>query len=29
MARKDSEHQKMSMSVLFRGKAIFTPLNTG
>ena len=29
MARKDSEHQKMSMSVLFRGKAIFKPLNTG
>ena len=29
MARKDSEHQKKSMSVLFRGKAIFKPLNTG
>ena len=29
MARKDSEHQKLSMSVLFRGKAIFKPLNTG
>ena len=29
MARKDSEHQKMSMSVLFRGRAIFKPLNTG
>ena len=29
MARKDSEHQKMSMSVMFRGKAIFKPLNTG
>ena len=29
MAIKDSEHQKMSMSVLFRGKAIFKPLNTG
>ena len=29
MARKDSEHQKKSMSMLFRGKAIFKPLNTG
>ena len=29
MARKDSEHQKQSMSLLFRGKAIFKPLNTG
>ena len=29
MARKDSENQKKSMSVLFRGKAIFKPLNTG
>ena len=29
MARKDSEHQKTSMSMLFRGKAIFKPLNTG
>ncbi|MBR6029496.1 MAG: MBL fold metallo-hydrolase [Clostridia bacterium] len=29
MARKDSEHQKQSMSALFRGKAIFKPLNTG
>ncbi|MBQ6036305.1 MAG: MBL fold metallo-hydrolase, partial [Lachnospiraceae bacterium] len=29
MARKDSEHQKRSMSRLFRGKAIFKPLNTG
>ena len=29
MARKDSEHQKMSMSVLFRDRAIFKPLNTG
>ena len=29
MARKDSEHQKKSMSLLFRGKAIFKPLNTG
>ena len=29
MAKKDSEHQKSSMSRLFRGKAIFKPLNTG
>ena len=29
MARKDSEHQKISMSALFRGRAIFKPLNTG
>jgi glyoxylase-like metal-dependent hydrolase (beta-lactamase superfamily II) len=29
MARKDSEHQKKSMSALFKGKAIFKPLNTG
>ena len=29
MARKDSEHQKRSMSLLFRGKSIFKPLNTG
>lgn len=29
MARKDSEQQKKSMSLLFRGKAIFKPLNTG
>lgn len=29
MARKDSDHQKLSMSVLFRGRAIFKPLNTG
>ena len=29
MARKDSEQQKRSMSLLFRGKAIFKPLNTG
>lgn len=29
MARKDSENQKKSMSTLFRGKAIFKPLNTG
>ncbi len=29
MARKDSDHQKKSMSALFRGKAIFKPLSTG
>lgn len=29
MARKDSDQQKKSMSLLFRGKAIFKPLNTG
>ncbi len=29
MARKDSENQKKSMSAMFRGKAIFKPLNTG
>ena len=29
MARKDSDHQKKSMSMLFRGRAIFKPLNTG
>ena len=29
MARKDSENQKRSMSRLFKGKAIFKPLNTG
>lgn len=29
MARKDSENQKQSMSVLFRGRAIFKRLNTG
>jgi Zn-dependent hydrolases, including glyoxylases len=29
MAKKDSENQKKSMSKLFRGKAIFKPLNTG
>ena len=29
MARKDSENQKRSMSRLFRGKAIFKPMNTG
>ena len=28
MARKDSDHQKKSMSLLFRGKAIFKPLNS-
>ena len=29
MSRKDSEDQKKSMSVMFRGRAIFKPLNTG
>ncbi len=29
MARKDSDNQKRSMSALFRGRAIFKPLNTG
>ena len=29
MSRKDSENQKKSMSRMFRGKAIFKPLNTG
>ena len=29
MARKDSEQQKTSMSLMFRGRAIFKPLNTG
>ena len=29
MARKDSENQKRGMSRLFRGRAIFKPLNTG
>ena len=29
MARKDSENQKKSMGLLFRGRAIFKPLNTG
>ena len=29
MARKDSEHQKKSMSLMFRGKEIFKLLNTG
>ena len=29
MARKDSDHQKKSMSLMFRGRAIFKPLNTG
>jgi glyoxylase-like metal-dependent hydrolase (beta-lactamase superfamily II) len=29
MARKDSDHQKKSMSAMFRGRAIFKPLNTG
>lgn len=29
MARKDSENQKKTMSLMFRGKEIFKPLNTG
>ena len=29
MAKKDSEEQKIGMSLLFRGRAIFKPLNTG
>lgn len=29
MSRKDSENQKISMSKMFRGRAIFKPLNTG
>ena len=29
MARKDSNNQKKSMSAMFRGRAIFKPLNTG
>ena len=29
MARKDSNNQKRSMSAMFRGRAIFKPLNTG
>lgn len=29
MARKDSENQKKSMGLIFRGKEIFKPLNTG
>ena len=29
MSKKDSEQQKKFMSALFRGKAIFKPLNTG
>ncbi len=29
MSKKDSEDQKKSMSVMFRGRAIFKPLNTG
>ena len=29
MARKDSENQKKSMGAMFRGRAIFKPLNTG
>ena len=29
MSKKDSEDQKKSMSAMFRGRAIFKPLNTG
>ncbi len=29
MAKIDSIHQKKSMSTLFRGRAVFKPLNTG
>lgn len=29
MARKDSQEQKIGMSLLFKGRAIFKPLNTG
>lgn len=29
MARKDSENQKKSMSMMFKGREIFKPLNTG
>ncbi len=29
MSKKDSDDQKKSMSVMFRGRAIFKPLNTG
>ena len=29
MARKDSDNQKKSMSAMFKGRAIFKPLNTG
>ena len=29
MAKKDSDNQKKSMSAMFRGRAIFKPLNTG
>ena len=29
MAKKDSQNQKKSMSAMFRGRAIFKPLNTG
>ena len=29
MSKKDSENQKRSMSAMFRGRAIFKPLNTG
>ena len=29
MSRKDSQMQKVSMSLIYRGKEIFKPLNTG
>ncbi len=29
MSRQASQHQKKVMSMLFRGKEIFKPLNTG
>jgi len=29
MSKRDSQEQKIGMSLLFRGKAIFKPLNTG
>ncbi len=29
MAKKDSQEQKIGMSLLFKGKAVFKPLNTG
>ncbi len=29
MSRKDTEHQRRSMSLIYRGTQIFKPLNTG
>ena len=29
MSKKDSQMQKVSMSLIYRGKEIFKPLNTG